>query len=116
MAGIFAILYSLLWSVVRTWFGVEGYFFMPTGLLLLALGVIYAVVGAGIISDNRLVVLTRRELTAFFCSPIAYVVLVGMALMGWFNFLFFVKQIVREPALEPILSGYFFNFIFVFSF
>src|SRR5205085_9120318 len=62
-------------------------FFLPSGLVLMYLGVEYFAVYLGICSDNKLVVLTRRELASFFHSPIAYIVLMGMAGIGWLNYL-----------------------------
>ena len=48
-------------------------------MLLMFLGLIYGAVALGVVSDNRLVVLTRRELAGYFYSPIAYLVMLGMA-------------------------------------
>ena len=47
-------------------------FFLPSGLVLMYFGFEYFLVYLGVCSDNKLVVLTRRELSAFFFSPIAY--------------------------------------------
>src|SRR5262249_49436395 len=40
-------------------------YLVPSGLLMMGLGLVYAAMAAGLCSDRRLVVLTRRELAAF---------------------------------------------------
>lgn len=104
-------------AVVRS-FLQTGYF-VPTGFLLLALGLAYAAVGAAFSSDNRLVVMTRRELAAVFHSPIAYVVIAGAVITAWLCFLVFLNQLyaadpstpdrsVAVPNPEPIIARYYF--------
>jgi hypothetical protein len=68
-------------------------FFLPSGLILMYLGAEYLVLALGITSDNKLIIMTRRELGSFFCSPIAYIVLIGMAGAGWFQYVYFLTQI-----------------------
>lgn len=94
----------------------EGYFFfIPNGLILMGAGVTYLVVAAGVCLDWPIVVLTRRELASFFYSPVAYLVLLGMLLLGWYSFARFVFRIVLSstvpnapPLFEPIVAEYFF--------
>lgn len=81
-------------------------YLVPYGLLLIGLGLLYVLVAVGICSDVPLVVLTRRELAAFFYSPIAYLVMLGTMLVGWFMFWQFVGQLLREPVWEPIIARY----------
>lgn len=89
-------------------------FFVPNGLLLGGLGAVYLVVSLGIVSDSPLVVMTRRELASYFYSPIAYIVLLGMAVLIWVGYLLFVMQLfavnqetgLPVPSVEPILSRY----------
>jgi ABC-type transport system involved in multi-copper enzyme maturation permease subunit len=51
--------------------------------------------------------MTRRELSALFFSPIAYMVLLGLSTVGWFLFRRFVAQ-VSDPevgvTMEPIVQ------------
>jgi len=88
-------------------------FFLPSGLILMYLGAEYFAIYLGICSDNKLVVLTRRELGNFFYSPIAYIVMFGMAVVGWLNYWVFVLQLEEAASRggqglpEPI----FFNFM-----
>jgi ABC-type transport system involved in multi-copper enzyme maturation permease subunit len=95
-------------------------FFLPSGLLLMYLGAEYLILFLGICSDNKLVVMTRRELASFFCSPIAYIVLIGMASMGWLSYGWFLNRLTAfsEPSMrgggsgmpEPIVYGFLVNF------
>jgi ABC-type transport system involved in multi-copper enzyme maturation permease subunit len=63
-------------------------------------------------SDRPLIVLTRRELGAFFYSPIAYMVIIGLTLVGWFMFASFVDQLARAgQVMEPIVARYILHFI-----
>lgn len=94
-------------------------YFVPTGLLLGGLGLVYLLLSIGFISDYRVVVLTRRELASMFCSPIAYIVLIGSTCIGWVMFYNFIRYTLLEaagpfvdarPIPEPILAPYVFNF------
>src|SRR5262245_22113912 len=93
-------------------------FFMPRGLLLLYLGIEYLLVGVGVCSDNKLVVMTRRELAAFFYSPIAYIVLIGFTILGWFVCDQWVSRLVnqRNPlTTEPVVWRYTVDIFAIFS-
>src|SRR5581483_6485794 len=94
-------------------------YFVPTGLLLAGLGLLYLLVAIGFTSDNRVVVVTRRELASMFFSPIAYIVLVGSTCIGWVILYTFVTSVLlaargpfvdARPVPEPILAYYVFNF------
>jgi ABC-type transport system involved in multi-copper enzyme maturation permease subunit len=106
---LIALGWSLLPPLLAQW-GVigsapSGSFFMPRGLVLLYLGLEYLLLSVLICSDSRLVVLTRRELAAFFFSPVAYVVFIGVALLGWLVFDMFTTILVqsRGSMREPIV-------------
>lgn len=116
--GVLFLLYGVLrpvggqylfdWGVLDT---LPKPFLVPTGLILIAAGLVYAGVGLGILSENRIVVMTRRELTSFFYSPIAYIVMFALALIGWITYFLFVGQLIRRGAVEePILQDYALNF------
>jgi ABC-2 type transport system permease protein len=94
----------------------EASYLASSGLMLMTLGIIYAGLSAGLCSDNRLIVLTRRELAAFFYSPIAYIVLFGVAFVGLCLFYLFVSEIVTfgergQPMFEPIIRYYIVAFV-----
>jgi ABC-type transport system involved in multi-copper enzyme maturation permease subunit len=77
----------------------------------MGLGLLYAMVSAGLSSENRLVVLFRRELSAFFYSPIAYIVLFSFAVVSSTLFLQFAADLRRagmeaQPLFEPVITGY----------
>jgi ABC-type transport system involved in multi-copper enzyme maturation permease subunit len=96
-------------------------YFVPAGLLLLSVGLLYLLVTVGICSDLRLVVLTRRELSAFFYSPVAYLVLLGMTAVAFFQYWYLVEDLAEASSpqpqfggtglLEPIVRYFFFSLI-----
>jgi ABC-type transport system involved in multi-copper enzyme maturation permease subunit len=94
-------------------------YFVPAGLLLLGVGLLYLLVAFGICSDLRLVVLTRRELSAFFYSPVAYLVLLGMTLVAFYEYWRFVEILALTsaprfgggPLEEPIVRYMFYSLI-----
>jgi hypothetical protein len=94
-------------------------YFMPSGLLLMGLGALYVMLAAALVLDNRLIVLTRRELAAIFFSPIAYFVLFGLTIVGWYFFYDFVGTLylnaqVGRSLTEPILKEYLWGVIPIF--
>jgi ABC-type transport system involved in multi-copper enzyme maturation permease subunit len=80
-------------------------FFLPQGLILMYIGLEYLIIYLGVCSDNKLVVLTRRELSSFFCSPIAYIVLIGMAVLGWGNYWVFLQNIFEMSDSGSMMRG-----------
>jgi ABC-type transport system involved in multi-copper enzyme maturation permease subunit len=124
--GLLALLVAFIRSVIVPLFVAWGWmepregYAIPFGLLLMAGGLMYAAVAVGIVSDNTLVVLTRRELAAIFFSPIAYTVLIGFQLIGWGLFVSWVlqtltvvdpgrREILAPEVSEPIVKSYFWN-------
>jgi len=114
--GVVGIL-LVLNGVIRPIFS-DRFTLVPAGVLLIYLGLEYFLLAVGICSDNTLVVLTRRELAAFFYSPIAYIILIGLTIVGWFLFVQFVNRIAAQsesafgqPMLEPIVAQYIFTLI-----
>jgi ABC-2 type transport system permease protein len=89
-------------------------YLVPSGLLLMALGLLYVGLSLALCWDNRFVVLTRRELATFFYSPIAYIVLFCMVVLGLWNYFNWAAQFVvaspfaeaRNAFPEPIVAGY----------
>jgi ABC-2 type transport system permease protein len=107
-------------TVIR-YYATEGgsTFLVPSGLILIGAGAVYLGVAAGVCLDWPIVVLSRRELTSYFYSPVAYLVLVGMTLLAWYCFWQFVLRIAVtsipnspfRPMFEPIVAQYFFELI-----
>ncbi|HEX3315706.1 MAG TPA: hypothetical protein VHR72_12475, partial [Gemmataceae bacterium] len=83
----------LLIAIVGTYYKAE--YLVPSGLFLGALGVLYLLVAGLAASDWPLLVMTRRELTSFFYSPIAYLVLFGLVVIFGFSFLLFIDDLFR---------------------
>ncbi len=91
-------------------------YLVPTGFILMGAGLLCGLVAVGVISENRLVVLTRRELMAFFVSPIAYCVMAGFVFIATPSyFLFLENLLVRAergiPLEEPIVQSYVIAFL-----
>jgi ABC-2 type transport system permease protein len=80
----------------------------PYGVVFLFIAVAYGLAALFICSDNRIVVMTRRELGAYFYSPIAYFVLFGFTVLGWLGYFSFVGTLLaRKSALvEPIVANF----------
>lgn len=108
VAGALVFGIALIVSIVSRSSG----YLVPSGLLLMGLGLLYVLLSLGLCSDHLLVVLARRELTAFFYSPIAYFVLFGITLVAWVAFILFIGEIVEaqgpfsQPMIEPIIRHY----------
>jgi ABC-2 type transport system permease protein len=104
VAGLLAFVVAVGRSVFTT-----GYL-MPTGLTLMGLGVLYLGFTVFTCSDSLFVVLTRREMTAFFYSPIAYIVLFGVTVMAWLWYQVFLFEALpspmQPPMVEPIVRVY----------
>jgi ABC-type transport system involved in multi-copper enzyme maturation permease subunit len=96
-----------------------GVFFVPNGLILMGAGLAYLALAAGVCLDWPIVVLTRRELSSYFYSPVAYLVLIGMLAVGWIMFRQFLSIIAQSsmggpgapPLFEPIVAMYVFELI-----
>lgn len=86
-------------------------YLVPTGVILIGLGLLYLAVALAICSDNQFVTLTRRELAAFFLSPVGFLVLAGMAAIQWIGYVFFIADVQAtsrvRPMDEPIVGQYF---------
>jgi len=88
-----------------------AHYLVPSGLLLIGLGALYAVIAVGLVSDRQFIVLTRRELAAYFYSPIAYLVLFGTTIVGlliYWQFLGSLLDMRGTPQArpEPIVREY----------
>jgi ABC-2 type transport system permease protein len=86
-------------------------FFVPAGVSLMGMSVIHMGLALAICSDAPLVVLTRRELAAFFFSPIAYLVMLGSIIIaaimyGRFLYFLFMADAQNFPVFEPMVAIY----------
>jgi len=85
-------------------------YMIPYGIILLGIGLAFVSVAVLTTSDSHLIVLTRRELSSYFYSPIAYIVLVGMAASSALGYYIFVDGLVGGPPgtqiPEPIVRSY----------
>lgn len=92
-------------------------FLIPAGLILIGVGLVYLGVSVAICSDNVFVALTRRELAAYFLSPIGYLVLGGMVLVHGISYGDFVDGLSAAARRtggaiqEPIVSRYFYGLL-----
>ncbi len=112
-----ALIRSLLPPLLHKWHA--GWqpepFLVPSGVLLMAAGLAYAGLAAGLCSESHVAVLTRRELAAFFYSPIAYIVLCSLTVVAWLVFWQFVHFLLPQPGsfettqprMEPVIFNYF---------
>jgi ABC-2 type transport system permease protein len=112
--GAFGLLVFAI-ALIRSIFPGNRPFFIPDGLVLMTLGLSYATVAVFLVSDMRLVVLTRRELAAYFYSPVGYLVLLMTALLAWIDYVWFWKQegIANVTVPEPVVGMLFANFLTV---
>jgi ABC-type transport system involved in multi-copper enzyme maturation permease subunit len=113
-AGILGFAIGLILSIAT------NAFFVPAGLILMGMSIIYVIVAIGICVDWPVVVLARRELAAYFLSPVAYLVFGGQLIFGWIMFTFFINSIIESsrpmsrPMFEPIIINYVLSIIPVF--
>lgn len=117
--GVVGFLVGVLCSSVPDGYFLSPYnnFFIPSGLILISVSIICMAISLGISCDWPVIVLTRRDLAAYFYSPIAYLIFFGMIVVGGFMFMFFVDQLISDPAdfrrgggiREPIVGQYIFS-------
>jgi ABC-2 type transport system permease protein len=105
-------------AVLRSLFPGEtpGGFLIPYGVLLMALGFAAVVMSWLLCSEDKLAVVTRRELGAFFFSPIAYFVLFAFTCAAALNFFIFIGILQRSgrPAPEPVAGLFVFTWVTIF--
>ncbi len=87
-------------------------YFFPYGLVLMVVGVVYGAASYLTCSDAPFAVLTRRELGAYFYSPMAYLLLFGFAVIAWVSFALFFNRLwafheAQRPLIEPVVQNYF---------
>ncbi len=110
------LIHSLGWLAVR-----PAPYFVPAGLVLCFLGTCFAALSASLCLDFKFIVLYRRELGAFFYSPIAYLVLLSFTILSSAVFWLFLDDLspsatMGSPIPEPIVRFYLLSIIPVFCF
>ena len=111
---VIALYRAWLIPLLASWKWVEtpaASYLMPSGLALMVLGMLYMMIAVLLCSELPLVVLVRRELLRFFCTPIAYIVLLASVVLAGALFWIFSRylQISSERGgglPEPIISEY----------
>lgn len=97
-------------SFAKTLSNAPEAYLVPYGISLLGIGLAFVALAVLSTSDSHLVVLTRRELAAYFYSPIAYIVLAGMAGSSALGYYVFTDSIASLPPgqsiPEPIVRSY----------
>lgn len=94
-------------ALIRSFAPSDRPFFIPAGLVIMSLGIAYVLTAVFMISDLAIVVLTRRELMAYFCSPIAYILLLMSAGVAWWTYNDFMDDLFNRPIMEPIIVYFF---------
>lgn len=114
--GAVGLAVGLARSLAPVWgWGAPG-FFVNSGLVLLSLSLIYLIIGLTVCTDWPILVIFRREIRAFFSSPVGFLVLIGNVLLAWFWFFFFLRIYVipyNQPGEgglpEPVVDLFLFN-------
>jgi ABC-type transport system involved in cytochrome c biogenesis permease component len=107
---------TLFKSIVASWdWSTPEQFLSSVGILQMAIGLIYVGVAVSLVTESRFVIMTKRELAAFFYSPLAYFVILWFAAMGALQFGIFVAQLGEGGMREPIIRGMVWNLIAVIS-
>jgi ABC-2 type transport system permease protein len=83
-------------------------YFKSYGALLAGLGILYVCAALLLCSENRLIVLTRRELGALFYSPIAYILLFVYVIAHWLAYIWPVWIMLSDEPIsqEPIVRDF----------
>lgn len=91
-------------------YDMPGYL-VPHGFVLMVLSALYVLTGWGLASDQRLLVMTRRELASLFHSPIGYICMAGLGLIGWLSYVQWVEGLVGGRMVpEPIIRAFLLSF------
>ncbi|MBI3824080.1 MAG: ABC transporter permease [Planctomycetes bacterium] len=87
----------------------QSTFLIPGGLIIIAMSILYIGVAVGILCDWPVIVIARRDLAAYFYSPVGYLVLIGMNFIGGFVFANFLDGLLVGRSPEPIIGRFIFS-------
>ena len=103
-------LFGLLTALIRSCLPASHQFFVPTGLAIMGIGLLYLLVAMFLVGESSLIAMTRRELMAYFYSPVGYLVMLMTALVAGGVYNWFYSELIR-PTPEPIVMGYLGNLV-----
>jgi ABC-type transport system involved in multi-copper enzyme maturation permease subunit len=109
VAGVVIFLVALGRSLWASWIRTPSlHYHVPTGLLLMFLGVLFVLVSFGLCSDRPFVVMTRRELGAYFFSPIAYITIAACIVAEWLAYVLVTIDLLesKQTHYEPIFRNF----------
>lgn len=89
-------------------------YLVPNGFLFMVLGGLYLFAGRLFASESKLLIMTRRELSSFFSSPIGYIIMGATMIVAWFVFNEWLMGLVEATNMgaayaEPVVAPYFFD-------
>ena len=111
LIGLAVVLVSLGRSIFAAQ---ETRYFVSYGVILLFVGLLYAATGCIMASDWPVFIMTRRELGAFFYSPIAYLALLGFSCCWFGSYWSFLTEVLTPGGsnfIEPIVRNYYFSLV-----
>jgi hypothetical protein len=109
--GLFAVVLGLVRGFAPASWDWLSMPLVPWGITYAFLGLLFLAFAVGICSDFRMVVMVRRELAAYFLSPIIYLILVGLTGIAFYGYFMFVNRVARLPETEPIVGRYMFGLL-----
>jgi ABC-2 type transport system permease protein len=86
-------------------------YFVNFGVLVMAISFAYAAAGVSLASDLPFFVLLRRDLAAFFVSPLSYVVLFAFGLFAFAGYAYFISVVLSNTQREPVAARYIFSIL-----
>ena len=86
-------------------------YLVPSGLLLMAVGALFILAAVFVCSEWPVFIVARRELMAYFYSPIAYLILFGFTFVIWAMYVLFVSKLLNRALVgqsvpEPMITQF----------
>jgi ABC-2 type transport system permease protein len=93
-------------------------YLVPNGFLYMVLGGLYLLAGRLFSSESKLLIMTRRELSSFFTSPIGYIIMGATVIVASLVFIDWVGNLddasrAGAALAEPVVASYFFRLLIV---
>jgi len=98
-------------------------YFIPRGVILVGFGIVFLIACYLVVSDTTIIILIRRELGAFFYSPIIYIVLFAFAIAHWLAYIMGLFPMLPDPSspdqrtpqiLEPLVARFILQWSVIF--